>query len=152
LKNARFRTVIKVITDINILNELRDDETAQKEDIETAELNETMSSFRFGNVAMISTSAKKIKNSLSNSVIYDSGCNQSLTYDKIRFIDGKIISASEWIDTSNDKMLIEGYGTMLINDKLEDKTINMKFAKTAYIPFTNMTLVSLNKLKKEDYV
>jgi hypothetical protein len=95
LKNARFRTAIKVITDINILNELRDDETAQKEDTETAELNETMPSFRFDNVAMISTSAKKIKNSLSNSVIYDSDCNQSLTYDKTRFIDGKITSASE---------------------------------------------------------
>jgi hypothetical protein len=49
-------------------------------------------------------------------------------------------------------MLIEGYETMLINDKLEDKTINMKFAKTAYISSTNMTLVSLNKLKKKDYV
>jgi hypothetical protein len=49
-------------------------------------------------------------------------------------------------------MLIESYGTMLINDKLEDKTIKMKFAKTAYISSTNMTLVSLNKLKKKGYV
>jgi hypothetical protein len=49
-------------------------------------------------------------------------------------------------------MLIEGYGTMLVNDKLGDKTIKMEFAKTTYIPFTNMTLVSLNKLKKKGYV
>jgi hypothetical protein len=50
-------------------------------------------------------------------------------------------------------MLIEDYDTMLVNDKLEDnKIIKMKFAKTAYISFTNMTLVSLNKLKKKDYV
>jgi hypothetical protein len=49
-------------------------------------------------------------------------------------------------------MLVEGYGTMLVNGKLGDKTIKMKFAKTAYISFINMTLVSLNKLKKEDYV
>jgi hypothetical protein len=90
LKNARFRTVIKVITDINILNGLRDGETAQKEDTETAELEEM--TFKFGNVTI---SATKIKNSLSNSVIYDFGCNQSLTYDKTRFIDGKIILASE---------------------------------------------------------
>ncbi len=48
--------------------------------------------------------------------------------------------------------MIEGYGTMLVNGKLEDKTIKMEFAKTAYISFTNMTLVSLNKLKKEGYV
>jgi hypothetical protein len=40
LKNARFKTVIKVITDINILNGLGDDETAQKEDTETADWTE----------------------------------------------------------------------------------------------------------------
>jgi hypothetical protein len=88
LKNARFRTVIKAITDINILNGL-DGETAQKEDTETAEL-EGMT-FKFSNVAI---SATKIKNPLSNSVIYDSGCNQSLTYDKVRFVD-EIISVNE---------------------------------------------------------
>jgi hypothetical protein len=93
LKNVRFRTVIKAITDINILNGL-DGETTQKEDTETAELNGTMSQFRFDNVAMISISAQKIKNSLSNSVIYDSDCNQSLTYDKVRFVD-EIISVNE---------------------------------------------------------
>jgi hypothetical protein len=54
-------------------------------------------------------------------------------------------------------MLVEGYGTMLVNDKLDklenqNKTIKMKFAKTAYISFINITLVSLNKLKKESYV
>ncbi len=148
MKNARFKTVIKVISDINILNELdEDDKTAQKEDTEIAELNEM--TFKFGNVAI---SAKKIKNSLSNSVIYDFDCNQSLTYDKARFV-GEIISVNEWVDISNDKMLIEDYDTMLVNDKLEDnKIIKMKFAKTAYISFTNMTLVSLNKLKKKDYV
>jgi hypothetical protein len=39
-------------------------------------------------------------------------------------------------------MLIKGYETMLINDKLRDqnKTIKMKFAKTAYISFTNMNV------------
>jgi hypothetical protein len=88
LKNVRFRTVIKVITDINILNELdEDDETTQKED--TAELEEM--TFKFDNVTI---SATKIKNSLSNSVIYDSDCNQSLTYDKVRFVD-EITSVNE---------------------------------------------------------
>ncbi len=69
LKNVRFMTVIKAIIDINILNGLNG-ETAQKEDTETAVL-EGMT-FKFDNVAI---SATKIKNSLSNSVIYDSGCN-----------------------------------------------------------------------------
>jgi hypothetical protein len=90
LKNVRFRTVIKAIVDINILNELRNDETTQKKDAETTELEEM--TFKFSNVII---SATKIKNSLSNSVIYDFDCNQSLTYDKIRFIDDKIIFASE---------------------------------------------------------
>jgi hypothetical protein len=96
LKNARFRTATKVITDINILNGLRDDETAQKEDTETAKLNGTMTQFRFDNVAMISTlvDVLKIKNSFSNNVIYDFGCNQSLTYDKARFVD-EITSANK---------------------------------------------------------
>ncbi len=49
-------------------------------------------------------------------------------------------------------MLIVKYETMLINDKLENKTIKMKFAKTTYISFTNMTLMSWNKLKKKNYV
>jgi hypothetical protein len=89
LKNARFMTVIKVITDINILNGLGDGETAQKEDTEIAELDEM--TFKFENVAI---SATKIKNPLSNSVIYDSGCNQLLTYDKARFV-GEITPASE---------------------------------------------------------
>jgi hypothetical protein len=91
LKNARFKTVIKVIIDINISNELNEDnETTQKEDTETAELDEM--TFKFDNVTI---SATNIKNSLSHNVIYDFGCNQSLTYDKIRFIDGKITFASE---------------------------------------------------------
>ncbi len=131
LKNARFRTATKVITDINILNGLRDDETAQKEDTETAKLNGTMTQFRFDNVAMISTlvDVLKIKNSFSNNVIYDFGCNQSLTYDKARFVD-EITSANKWVNTSNEAMLVENYETMLIDDKLGDKkTIKMKFAR-----------------------
>jgi hypothetical protein len=56
------------------------------------------------------------------------------------------------VNTPNGKMLVEDYGTMLVNDKLENKTIKMEFAKTAYIPSTNRTLVSLNKLKKKGYV
>ncbi len=59
-KNARFQIVIKVITNIDILNELsEDDETAQKEDTETVKLNRT---FKFGNVTIRATN---IKNSLS---------------------------------------------------------------------------------------
>jgi hypothetical protein len=47
---------------------------------------------------------------------------------------------------------MKGYDTMRVNDKLGKKMIKMNFAKTTYIPSTNMTLVSLNKLKKKGYV
>ncbi len=126
LKNARFRTAIKAITDTNILNGL-DGETAQKKDTETAELNGTMPSFRFGNVAMISTSvsASKIKNPVSNSVIYDSGCNQPLTYDKARFV-GEITPANEWVDTPNEAMLVEDYVWDMQEDVLIHKTSGQK--------------------------
>jgi hypothetical protein len=49
-------------------------------------------------------------------------------------------------------MLAEGYGTMRVDGKLGDKAIKMDFAKTAWVPTTNMTLVSVNKLKKESYI
>jgi hypothetical protein len=49
-------------------------------------------------------------------------------------------------------MLAEGYGTMRVDGKLGDKAIRMDFAKTAWVPTTNMTLVSVNKLKKEGYI
>jgi hypothetical protein len=50
-------------------------------------------------------------------------------------------------------MLAESYETMRVNGKLGDnKAIRMDFAKTAWMPTTNMTLVSVNKLKKEGYI
>jgi hypothetical protein len=139
MKNPRFLTAIKHITDTNILDGLdQKDQTA-----ETAETDDYH--FHFSGVATAT------KNSLSNSVIYDSGCSQPLTYDKARFV-GEITPASDWIDTPNGPMLAEGYGTMRVNGKLGDKAIRMDFAKTAWVPTTNMTLVSVNKLKKEGYI
>jgi hypothetical protein len=143
-KNIRFQTIIKVIINIDILNELND-ETTQKEDIKTVELNRT---FKFDNVTIRTT---KIRNSLSNNVIYDSDCNQLLTYDKARYID-EITSKHEWVDIPNESMLMKNYDTMRVNDKLEKKMIRMNFAKTTYILSTNMTLMSLNKLKNKNYV
>jgi hypothetical protein len=141
-KNPRYLTAIRQITDINILDGLdQKDQTA-----ETAETDDYH--FHFSGVAIMTT-----KNPLSNSVIYDSGCSQPLTYDKARFV-GEITPASEWIDTPNGPMLAEGYGTMRVIGKLgdQDKAIRMDFAKTAWVPTTNMTLVSVNKLKKEGYI
>jgi hypothetical protein len=73
--------VIRQIIDINILNELNQKD--QKDD-ETDDDH-----FHFSDVITISQKViiMIIKNSLSNSVIYDFGCSQSLTYDKARFVE-----------------------------------------------------------------
>jgi phage gp36-like protein len=89
MKNVRFLTVIKHITNTNILNGLKDqkDDKAKTDD----------DHFSFSGVAIMPQNEVVMphkKNPLSNSVIYDSGCNQQLTYDKARFI-GQITSASE---------------------------------------------------------
>jgi hypothetical protein len=74
-------TVIRQITDTHILNELNQKD--QKDD-ETDDGH-----FHFSGVATVAQ-----KNPLSNSVIYDSGCSQPLTYDKARFV-GEITPASD---------------------------------------------------------
>jgi hypothetical protein len=89
MKNVRFMTIIKHIININILDGLNDQKD-QKEG--TAEDDDH---FSFSDVAIKPQNVVMLeKNPPSNSVIYDSGCNQQLTYDKARFI-GQIIPASE---------------------------------------------------------
>ncbi len=155
-KNSRYLIVIKQIIDINILNELNVQKDQKDQTAETAETDDDH--FHFSDMITISQKViiMIIKNLLSNSVIYDFDCSQSLTYDKARFVE-EIIFASDWIDISNESMLTEDYETMRINDKLNDKlennkTIRMNFAKTTWMSTINMTLVSVNKLKKENYI
>ncbi len=71
-----------------------------------------------------------------------------------RLLQTTVTSAHKSIDTLNESMLMKNYETIRVNNKLEDKNqmIRMNFAKTTYISSTNMTLVSLNKLKKKNYV
>jgi hypothetical protein len=70
--------IIKRICNINLLNEFITSPTA-------AELKGNMSSFRFGNYSFAN---KVFRESISliKSVIYDSGCSDSLIYDKNRFV------------------------------------------------------------------
>jgi hypothetical protein len=65
------------------LNELNQDQKDQKDD-ETDDDH-----FHFSDVITVAQ-----KNLLSNSVIYDFGCSQLLTYDKARFVE-EIIFASD---------------------------------------------------------
>jgi hypothetical protein len=81
--------VIRQITDINILNDLNDQKDQKNDETDDGH-------FHFSDVTTVSqkVAIMTTKNPLSNSVIYDSGCSQSLTYDKARFVE-EITSASD---------------------------------------------------------
>jgi hypothetical protein len=87
---------------------------------------------------------------LMNSVIYDSGCSQIFIFDKNRFID-EIESANDLIKILNDHMKIVEYETMLVNDRLNEKDVSLRFHQTVYISTSTITLVSQSKLAQQKY-
>jgi hypothetical protein len=142
--------VIKHITDINILNELDDSyQKKRNENISSssAELKAS-SSFRFDN--MITSSHMNEIHFLYKSVIYDSECSDLFTYDRNRFVND-LWSINEWIKTSNELMNVVDYETMIVNDKLNNKIVKLKFANTTWISFTDVTLISSTRLIKKNY-
>jgi hypothetical protein len=139
---------IKRIADINILNELISSSKRKKRDED--EKNDDDFYFNFANSAFANSTLMIIYHSLMNSVIYDSSCNQSLIFDKIRFLND-LISSNDQIKISDDQMQIEKYEIMLIWKQLKDKKIEMTFKKTAYISICFVTLVSQSKLEKEKF-
>jgi hypothetical protein len=107
--------------------------------------------FGFANsVWSMAAAISSSKHALRDSVIFDSGCSEPLTYDRTRFI-GEIIPANSWIKTPNGDMKIEGYDTMQVVEQLNGKDVKMTFKRTAYVPATDVTLVSVSKLIKEGY-
>jgi hypothetical protein len=101
--------------------------------------------FRFDNMT-----ASSEYSSLHKAVMYDSECSDHLTFDKDRFVD-EIRSACEWIKTPEGLMLIERYGTMLINAKLDEKNRRLLFDNTVYISFIDVILVFSIKLIKQRF-
>jgi hypothetical protein len=149
--------------DTNILNEMkaskRNDEKGkddQNKDDKTSKSSsdENDSHFNFANYAnsaLANSALRTSFHSLMKSVIYDSKCSQSLIFDKSRFVGEEITSANDLIKTSDDHMQIEGYEVMRVCERLNDKTVEMTFKKTAYISISIVTLVSQFKLEKEGY-
>jgi hypothetical protein len=88
--------------------------------------------------------------SLMNSVIYNSNCSQSFTFDKTRFLND-LISSNDQIKTSDDHMQIERYEIMLVWEQLKDKKIEMTFKKTTYISICFVILMFQSKLEKEEF-
>jgi hypothetical protein len=94
---------------------------------------------------------KTFNNFLWKSVIYDFDCNDSLIYDLNQFVN-EITSAHEMIDTLNDFMLIEEYKIMLVIDRINEKNRRMFFDNIVYMSFTNVILMFVTRLKKQDFV
>jgi hypothetical protein len=106
--------------------------------------------FNFANSALANPALMTSYHPLMNSVIYDSGCSQPLTFDKTRFLDD-LTPSNDQIKTPDGHMQVEGYGTMRVWGQLKGKKVEMTFKKTAYIPTCSVTLVSQNKLEKEGF-
>jgi hypothetical protein len=94
---------------------------------------------------------KTFNNSLWRSVIYDWDCNDSFTYDLNRFVN-EITFAHELIDTFNDSMMIEKYEIMLVTNHINDKNRRMFFENIAYVSSTDVILMFVTRLKKQDFV
>ena len=149
--NIRFFVTIKRVTDTNILDRITEESVNKssqktKNDQGNHDIELPGQSFSFANVT------SRTNNPLHKSVIFDSGCDNPLTYDKSRFI-GEITPTSSdmWVDTPDGEMKIQGHGTMRVNSLLNGQKRELFFEGTAYIPDSSVTLVSANKLKKRGF-
>jgi hypothetical protein len=112
----------------NILDKFLDSwiKKSKSENISSTELK---TSFRFDNMITSSHLNDSQIHFLYKSVIYDSKCSDSFKFDRDRFVD-EIRSADEWIKISNELMNVVDYETMIVNDKLSNKIVKLKFANT----------------------
>ena len=103
--------------------------------------------FTFANVT------GNFKNPLHASVIYDSRCDNHLTFDRNRFV-GKLrkISPNQWINIPNGKMRVQKYEAMLMKNSLKKQSVNLIFEKTVYIFTFEVTFVFTNKLKQKGFI
>jgi hypothetical protein len=162
LKSREFFFAIKKIIDIDILNDIKTEDCKKnnndkKSDSEKTAENDT-SNIKFANMTNLRSFKyanmfinKTFNNLLWRSVIYESDCNDSFTYDLNWFVN-EVTSAHEMIDTSNDFMLIEEYETMFIIDNINEENRRMFFDNIIYVSFINVILMFVTRLKKQDFV
>ncbi len=140
--------------DINILDDLINKKKKSEKDKNQSDDNisfdENNLDYSFAESAFAISKLMKSSHSLLRSVIYDSGCSQSLIFDKNRFID-EIISSDDLIKISDEHMQIRRYETMLIRIKLRDKDVKLAFQKTTFISSAIVTLMSQSKLENEKF-
>ncbi len=122
--------VISKMTKTNILDEFPDSwiKKSRDENISSsAELKASLSNFRFKNMIM-SSHINEI-HFLYKSVIYDSECSDLLTYNRDRFVND-LQSVNMWIKIFNDLINVVDYKIMIINENLNKKIVELKFANT----------------------
>ncbi len=126
-----------------------DSEKKQKNDILNVKFaNMTnMKSFKYASLFI----NKTFNNFLWKSVIYNSNCNDSFTYDLNRFVN-EITFAYELIDIFNNSMMIEKYEIMFMTNHINDKNRRMFFENIAYVLFINVILMFVTRFKKQDFV
>ena len=160
-KNRAIFTVIKYVININILKGLEKKKPNQKnvnkfnasEDRPSAELSAENTIFSFANTTN-AVSGIRSKNPLHKSVIYDFGAAYHFTFEKSRFVDEIISISSEiWIGTSEkNMMLIHDYDTMIVRGTLNGRPKELRFANTAYVPDSEVTLIASNRLKEKGFL
>jgi hypothetical protein len=144
--NIRFFVTIKKLINTNILKNMT--KNSIKSCSQKPENKKEKKTCSFANVIFRS------KNSLHSSVIFDFECDNSLTFDKSRFVEAIIsiiLDFDMWIDILNDAMLIQKHDTMRVKDLLNDKSRELLFENTAYISNSNVILISINKLKNKNF-
>jgi hypothetical protein len=146
-KRLMIHRVISKIIDTNILDELENSWTKKRNENISSSIELKDSSFRFDNMTLSSQNEIHL---LYKSVIYDSECSDLLTYDRNRFVDD-LRSADEWIKISNELINVVDYETMIVNDKLSNKIVKLKFANTIWISSTDVILISFTRLIKKEY-
>jgi hypothetical protein len=166
IKNNRWLYFkIKKMTNIDILNEIKSENCKKdkREKIDKKLNNEKkskndISNVKFANMTNLRSFKyaslfinKTFNNSLWRSVIYDSDCNDSFTYDLNQFVN-EITFVHELIDIFNDSMMIEKYEIMLVTNHINDKNWRMFFENIAYVSFIDVILMFVTRLKKQDFV
>ncbi len=165
LKSRSFFYAFQRIIDIDILNDIKAEQCKSKEknnndkksnNEKTAD--DDISNVKFANMINRESSKyvnlfinKTFNNLLWRSVIYDSDCNDSFIYDLNRFVN-EITFTHEMIDTSNDFMLIEKYEIILVIDRINEKNRRMFFDNIVYVSFTDVILMFVTRLKKQNFV
>ncbi len=165
LKSRSLFYALQRIIDIDILNDIKAEQCKSKEKDNNDKksnsektANDDISDVKFANMINRRSSKyvnlfinKTFNNFLWKSVIYDFDCNDSFIYDLNRFVN-EITSAHEMIETSNDFMLIEEYEIMLVIDRINEKNRRMFFDNIVYVSFTDVILMFVTRLKKQEFV